>query len=95
METSILTSLSQQGIISSLDFHFAGFIAGLSDQSEPEFTLAAALASKFTQEGHICLDLTSLAGKTLSQDDEYGSYPELLRWREVLEKRPCSPLNIL
>lgn len=88
MQRDDLICLFKNGTISSLDFQFAKFLTKLSGNELPELALAAALVSKFTQEGHICLNLSSLAGKPLPQDDgdEVLVCPELSLWCELLEK---------
>jgi exodeoxyribonuclease V alpha subunit len=46
-----------------IDLHFARFITQLAGSTRPEVTLAAALLSRFSREGHTCLDLNeSVAG---------------------------------
>ena len=57
--------LSDTNLFSSLDSHFANFIARLAQTNSPEVVLAAALVSHKTGEGNICLDLAEYAGKIL------------------------------
>jgi len=52
-----LDSLHRTGFLSPLDLHFAGLMLRLSRVSCPELSLAAALVSRVTREGHVCLDL--------------------------------------
>jgi exodeoxyribonuclease V alpha subunit len=59
------TILSESGLFSNLDIHFANFIARLTKANSPEVPLAAALVSCKTSEGNICLDLAEYAGKAL------------------------------
>ncbi|HWR69097.1 MAG TPA: exodeoxyribonuclease V subunit alpha [Desulfomonilia bacterium] len=40
-----------------IDLHFARFITQLAGSTRPEVDLAAALLSRFSREGHTCLDL--------------------------------------
>jgi len=88
MNTDDLRLLGDKNIRTSLDFHFASFMTRLSGVANPELFLAAALVSKFTGEGHTCLDLSSLAGKPLLKEN--GALlcvcPELLFWRKILEQ---------
>jgi exodeoxyribonuclease V alpha subunit len=88
MNTDDLHLLCDKNILTSLDFHFASFITQLSGFANQELFLAAALVSKFTVEGHTCLDLASLAGKPLLKENggEMFMCPELLFWRKILEQ---------
>ena len=73
---------------SELDLHFARFMTELAGRDSPELFLAAALVSRSTREGHICLDLSFLEGRPLT-DGELEGYPPicppLSQWRRVLE----------
>jgi len=88
MNTDDLRLLWDKNILTSLDFHFASFMTRLSGAASPELSLAAALVSKFTVEGHTCLDLSSLAGKPLLKENGNALCvcPELLVWRKILEQ---------
>jgi exodeoxyribonuclease V alpha subunit len=88
MNTDDLRLLGDKNILTSLDFHFASFMTRLSGVANPELFLAAALVSKFTVEGHTCLDLSSLAGKPLLNENGNALCvcPELLFWRKILEQ---------
>jgi exodeoxyribonuclease V alpha subunit len=57
--------LSDPEHFSSLDYHFAMFIGRLARKHSSEAALAAALVSRKTAEGNICLDLAEHAGKPL------------------------------
>ncbi len=78
----------ESGIFSPLDTHFASFTAGLAETDENEIFLAAALASAFQRQGHICLDLPAVAGTRLLKNDGECACPELNEWRGKLEKSP-------
>jgi len=54
-----IETLYETGFLSSLDFHFARLMDRLSGASSRELSLAAALVSRMTREGHVCLDLSS------------------------------------
>jgi len=72
---------------SELDIHFARFLAELSKESVPEIMLAGALVSRFTREGHICLDLPTVEGRPLYVGGHEGDVvvcPELKRWSSLL-----------
>jgi len=51
--------LTDYGSFSEIDIHFAKLMTRFSGQDIPELFLAAALVSRATAEGHICLDLSS------------------------------------
>src|SRR5271157_678928 len=73
---------------SDLDIHFAHFMGRLSGNPAPEILLAAAMASRFTREGNICLDLRSLEGTLLNGDNDGADVmvlPALAKWSAVLE----------
>jgi exodeoxyribonuclease V alpha subunit len=73
---------------SDLDIHFARFIGQLSGSQRPEILLAAAMVSRFTREGNICLDLTSVEGRPLSVDNGDADavvLPTLAKWTSVLQ----------
>ncbi|MCP4681286.1 MAG: exodeoxyribonuclease V subunit alpha [Desulfobacterales bacterium] len=81
----------EQGIFSHLDLHFAEFLTGLSNGDGHELFLAASLVSSYKARGHICLDLSAMAGKPLLTGDDDGETlicPELGKWREKIEKSP-------
>jgi exodeoxyribonuclease V alpha subunit len=87
MKKEILDHLIQMDFISGLDIQFGRLMERLAGGEAPELFLAAALASKYQREGHICLDLSSVAGKPLP-DDGVGAlfYPELKEWLEAIRK---------
>jgi exodeoxyribonuclease V alpha subunit len=69
-----LNRLYHEGILSLLDIHFAGFMERLAGTCDPQLWLAAAMVSRYTGQGHICLDLSSLDQKRLL-DAEDGKDP--------------------
>ncbi|MDI6776948.1 MAG: exodeoxyribonuclease V subunit alpha [Syntrophales bacterium] len=76
---------------SELDLHFARFMTELAGRDSPEVSLAAALASRSTREGHICLDLSSIEGRPLTGGDFETDpiiCPRLSHWRRILEASP-------
>ena len=74
------------GAFSPLDLHFARFMAKLAGAESAELVLAAALVSRQTGMGHICLDLNEAAGKNVVQTSL--SCPEFARWTDELAKSP-------
>jgi exodeoxyribonuclease V alpha subunit len=84
-----LNRLYNSGIVSELDIHFASFISRLAGTRAPELFLAAALASNYTRQGHICLALSSIAGKQLVEGENGHDpiiCPELRDWHKKLRK---------
>jgi exodeoxyribonuclease V alpha subunit len=84
-----LNRLYQEGILSALDIHFAGFMERLAGTRDPELWLAAAMVSSYTNQGHICLDLLSVDGsRLLTAEDGKGPvvFPRLPHWCKKLSK---------
>ncbi len=75
-----------EGLLSSFDVHFAELLARLCDGENPALRLAAALVSRATREGHICLDLKAVAGTSLRNGEGEASIrcPDEGAWCEVL-----------
>jgi exodeoxyribonuclease V alpha subunit len=71
-----------------LDLHFARFLAGLSIASTDEVFLAAALLSRATGAGDVCLDLAAVAGQPMpaaaAGTDSLAAFPELGAWTAAL-----------
>jgi exodeoxyribonuclease V alpha subunit len=82
-----LDSLEKIGFLSPLDVHFAGFMEKLSGASSQELVLAAALVSKVTREGHICLDLALQEPLELSEGPQKFLLPQKRFWEKRL--RAC------
>lgn len=83
MKQEDLYRLYRHGILSLLDIHFARFAARLAGSNTPELSLAAALVSSQTRQGHICLDLSSVGGRELLEGENGGDpvvCPELKDW---------------
>lgn len=83
-----LDRLYETGVLSRLDIHFADFMERLAGGKSPEIFLAAALVSSYTRQGHICLDLSSVAGTQLvEENDGRGPVvcPPLAHWQNSLK----------
>ncbi|MBW1736981.1 MAG: exodeoxyribonuclease V subunit alpha, partial [Deltaproteobacteria bacterium] len=81
--------LYENGILSALDIHFSSFISRLVGGHVPELSLAAALVSSYTRQGHVCLDLSSVEGKELLKGEngiDPVVCPELNTWCKQLRK---------
>jgi len=86
-----IEALLETGFFNPIDVQFARFLRRLSGSEDPQVLLAAALTSKYTQEGHICLDMKAVAGTPVP--DNQGSpcafrCPGLESWTEALGKSP-------
>ena len=81
MSAQLVDSLHAAGAISDLDRGFARLMARLTGSGDGALTLAAALVSRASVEGDICLDLARLAG---------GS---ILANRSGLKRSACSWVN--
>ena len=79
-----LDSLHKSDILSPLDLHFARFLERLSGASCPELSLAAALVSRVTRDGHICFDLSAEHLSVVSERVGEWVLPEERRWRRKL-----------
>ena len=83
MKKQDLYRLYENGIVSLLDIHFADLIAGLADKNTSAISLAAALVSNYTRQGHVCLDLSSIEGTELLEGEDGSDpviCPELKNW---------------
>jgi exodeoxyribonuclease V alpha subunit len=89
-------ALSAEGIFTDLDCHFADFMKTLSpDLPEREgfhLWLASALTSNSIGKGHVCLDLSSVAGQSYPAEEDgqeaFFLCPDLEEWHLALRKAP-------
>ncbi len=58
-EPRLLELLSSEGVLSPLDYHFARALSALPG-ADDDSVLAAALASRAVQLGHVCVDVSEL-----------------------------------
>jgi exodeoxyribonuclease V alpha subunit len=87
MSKKLLNSLYQSRIISEIDFHFARLIVNLAVASKTAAGLAAALVSRATGAGAVCLDLKTQGGQPLPMGgggEAAAACPEPERWRRML-----------
>jgi exodeoxyribonuclease V alpha subunit len=82
--TTDLDSLCKSGFLSLLDVHFARFMETLSGTSSQELALAAALASCFTRQGHICFDLSRSPSLATGESEGDFPLPERGQWETTL-----------
>lgn len=82
-----LSALRDSLAISALDAELALTLADLVGERAESTLLAVALASRATREGHVCADLSALAGTVARGADgaELGmTYPSLEEWLQSL-----------
>ncbi len=92
-----LEAFREHGALSDLDVQFARFVARIANDDVDELVLAAALASRQIDRGHVCADLAELAGRVVlpadDDDPEAGppvQAPALARWRRALAASPVT-----
>ena len=86
------SELSAAGIFSNIDLHFARFIDRFNIPRDPNVFLAAALASRATAGGDICLNLESMSDTALLKGTSTRDSiitPELNIWRQSLKAHPA------
>jgi len=69
MNHHALIRLQSSGILTPLDVHFGRFMERLAGGDVPELILASALVSSAARQGHICLDLSTVAGKVIVEGE--------------------------
>jgi exodeoxyribonuclease V alpha subunit len=84
-----LRQLICSSAFSDLDRHFAGFIEAQAGGDYPLLSLAAALTSRTRTEGHICLNLQSMAETSFPEKPGDGlkpvQLPKLAAWIKELK----------
>ncbi len=82
-----LQALKKQGQLTPLDVSFARLMCRLAANESNELALAAALASHATANGHICLDLSSEAGRKVYFGDAMApmKLPDFAEWVVALQ----------
>ncbi|MFZ0451354.1 MAG: exodeoxyribonuclease V subunit alpha [Desulfatiglandaceae bacterium] len=82
-------NLHDTGLFSEIDLQFAGFLARISNRTDPALLLAAALVSRATGDGNVCLDLSTPAGQPLGEENGPPSLitcPDRSEWVAGLRK---------
>jgi len=75
------------GFFSGMDIHFARFVQRFVSDMDHSVVLAAALVSRYTREGHICLDLAEHAGTAVlpaGHGADAPVCPKLQEWTAAL-----------
>ena len=86
-----LAQLAKAGILAPLDVHVAAELGRLVPDAAPPVLLGAALASAYTREGHVCVDLERLAARPLANQDgepSGGMLPPAESWCDELARSP-------
>jgi exodeoxyribonuclease V alpha subunit len=81
--------LRDTGLFSEIDLRFAGFLGRISNRTDGALFLAAALVSRATGNGNVCLDLSTLEGQTLVEEDGHPTAvtcPDRSEWVAGLRK---------
>ncbi len=65
LQEATIDNLYEHQYLSELDYRFARFLGRLDDTCDEKLLLAAGLVSRERGEGHICIDLSELAGTVL------------------------------
>jgi len=83
-------ALAAAGYFAPLDVHFARSAAALVGEEREEVMLGLALSSRQTREGHVCADLSRLAGgraiDAAGEPIEGARFPEAAAWHAALEE---------
>ncbi len=90
-KNAFAAKLKSTGLFSNIDIHFAGFIAGFSRDWRAEVFLAAALVSRATANGNICLNLEDGARSLFGENREMVEpvCPPAASWRRTLLASPA------
>lgn len=92
MSTPDIDELARRGRLAPLDVQLAATLARLSGSREPLALLGAALASRATLHGHVCVDIPALAGAPIlsGEGESLGdvAWPPLEPWLEALRGDP-------
>ncbi len=89
---SALQLLRRAGLVSALDEHFARAVTRIAAEQRTEVQIAAALASRFTSRGHVCLELAR-ARSIVSEEDgvhieRLMELPDTALWQAALRDSP-------
>jgi exodeoxyribonuclease V alpha subunit len=90
--TATLQCLYEAGFFKMIDVQFAKAVARIGGENDPLVHLAAALASRVTDEGHVCVELHRLAAQPIetAEGDAIGDlcWPEADSWYAALQRSP-------
>lgn len=89
MEQEPFNSLFKAGFFPEMSRHFIGFVERIEGAGEMAVLLAAGMVSRAAEAGHVCLDLTTVAGQPVSSGGAVDSdlvFPELGHWMTALRQ---------
>ncbi|MCB1814052.1 MAG: exodeoxyribonuclease V subunit alpha [Candidatus Competibacteraceae bacterium] len=88
VSTEPLEQLRQHGLISALDYHFTRWLSRQAAVPSAELELGACLASFWTGNGNVCVNLPVLAGRPLFPSATGGNWqaPDYANWRDSLRQ---------
>jgi len=84
----VFEHLVHAGHLLYIDIHFAGFLCRVADRGTCELELAAALLSRSTRDGNICLPLEDIAGMPFPGTEDWEIplvFPELNLLHDTLK----------
>ncbi len=84
----IIRQLENSEKFAAIDRHFATFIFKLTDYADPVLALSAALVSRSTREGDVCVDLNKYAdgvNDSPGSAEDHLKYPHIQNWRQSLQ----------
>jgi exodeoxyribonuclease V alpha subunit len=84
-----MPDLIDSGLFSAFDLHFARFISRFGGADIHALLLAAALVSRVTGNGDVCLDLNAWAGRTAPESKAALPCPPAGRWVAALRGSPA------
>lgn len=89
LQEATIDNLYERQFLSELDYQFARFLGRLDGTFDAKLLLASSLVSRYRGEGHICIDLSEIAGTNLElQGSEHLVCPSLETWMNVLHTSP-------
>jgi exodeoxyribonuclease V alpha subunit len=88
LESQASAATQWTDVFSPLNRYFGVFICRLADDPDPDLFLAAALASRATDRGDICLDLVSVAAELVREQSSPLNFPDLKTWVDKLRTSP-------
>ena len=88
LESQGSAAIHRSDVLSPLNRYFGVFVCRLADAPDPDLFLAAALVSRATERGDICLDLPSVADELAREQLNPLDFPNLKTWLDKLETSP-------
>ena len=87
----VLEQFNRAGVLDLADVHVAKTLARVCSEEDPLVLLAAALAVRAPRQGHVCLDLASVAETVAPEEDAEVSvedleWPGVEEWVAALER---------